>query len=179
MINFMRLKKIYFLISALVLIPGIISLIFFGLKPSIDFTGGTLWEVRFAESTASSQEPVVGIIREAFAEQELEIASIQPSGEDQFIIRAAPLSTEQHELLVVALGNKIGEFEEIRFETLGPTLGRELLFKAVLAVVLAALAILSYVAYRFKNLMYGVTAILAMFHDTFILLGTFSLLGHF
>ena len=177
MINLTRFRKIYFLISALVLIPGIISLIFFGLKPSIDFTGGTLWEVGIA--TSDKRQATSKEIEGVFAEQGLAVASIQPSGENQFIIRAVPLSTEQHELLVVALRNKIGEFEEIRFETLGPTLGRELLSKALLAVALAALAILSYVAYRFKNLMYGVTAILAMFHDTFVLLGTFSLLGHF
>lgn len=192
MVNFMRYRKVYFLISALVLVPGIISLIVFGLKPSIDFTGGTLWEMRFAESIASSQEPVVGIIRETFAEQDLGVASIQPSGENQFIIRTVPLSTEQHDSLLAGLKDKVGDrvkpdgtsdhaarIEEIRFETLGPTLGRELLLKAILAVALATLAILAYVAYRFKSLMYGVTAILAMFHDTFILLGTFSLLGHF
>lgn len=207
MISFMRLRKIYFLLSALVLVPGIISLIFFGLRPSIDFTGGTLWEVRFAESVASSREPVVGDsvksaeenpsglgsstrrveesadhaarIEAVFAEQGLEVASIHPSGENQFIIRTVPLSTEQHDQLLAALKDKVGETEEVRFETLGPTLGRELLFKAFLAIALAALAILSYVAYRFKNLMYGVTAILAMFHDTFVLLGIFSLLGYF
>lgn len=177
MINFMRFKKIYFLISALVLVPGIISLILFGLKPAIDFTGGTLWEIRLEVGGQKSE--VSGKIEEVFAEHELEIASLQPSGENQVIIRAAPLSTEQHDLLTFTLKEKVGEFETIRFETLGPTLGRELLLKALLAIVLAALAILGYIAYRFKNLMYGVAAILAMFHDTFILLGVFSLLGHF
>jgi len=179
MINFMRRKKIYFLLSALVLVPGIFSLVLFWLKPSIDFTGGTLWEVRFAESVVSSQEPVVEIIRETFTGQGLEIASIQASGEKQFIIRTVPLTTEQHKSLVATLKEKLGDFEEVRFETLGPKLGRELLFKAFFAVTLAALAILTYVAYRFKNLMYGVAAILAMFHDTFVLLGIFSLLGRF
>jgi len=177
MINFMRLKKLYFAISALVLVPGIISLILFGLKPSIDFTGGALWEIRVEKQNQEAK--ISEGIEAAFAEHELEIASLQPSGENQLIIRTVPLSTEQHDLLTSAIKDKVGEFETIRFETLGPTLGRELLLKALLAIVLAALAILGYTAYRFKNLMYGVTAIMAMFHDTFVLLGAFSLLGHF
>lgn len=176
MINFMRLKKIYFLLSALVLVPGILSLILFGLKPSIDFTGGTLWEIKVISDKG---EVISDGIEEVFSRQGLEVESIQPSGEKQFIIRTIPLTTEQHKSLVATLKEKIGDLEEVRFETLGPTLGRELLFKAFFAVTLAALAILTYVAYRFKNLMYGVTAILAMFHDTFVLLGIFSLLGRF
>ncbi len=175
MINFMRFKKVYFFLSALVLVPGLVSLTLFGLKPSIDFTGGTLWEIRFEDQEGD----VTGEIEAAFSEHGLGVASIQPSGESQFIIRAAPLDTEQHNLLVNTLKAKVGEFEDIRFETLGPTLGRELLFKAFLAIILASLAILGYVAYRFKNLMYGMSAILAMFHDSFILLGFFSLLGYF
>lgn len=177
MINFMRFKKIYFFLSALVLVPGLISLIIFGLKPSIDFTGGTLWEIRIEEKDRG--EDVTEEIEAAFVEHKFKVDSIQPSGEGQFIIRTVPLDTQQHDLLVNTLKAKIGEFEDIRFETLGPTLGRELLLKAFLAIILASLAILGYVAYRFKNLMYGMAAILAMFHDTFILLGVFSLLGHF
>jgi preprotein translocase subunit SecF len=176
-INFMRHRKLYFLISALVLVPGIISLLLFGLKPSIDFTGGTLWEVRVEISDQASD--ISGILEGIFTEQGLEVASVQPSGNSQFIVRTSPLSIEQHDQTLVGLEERLGEIEEIRFETLGPTLGRELLNKAFLAIGLAALAILGYVAYRFRDLMYGVTAILAMFHDTFVLLGIFSLLGHF
>ncbi len=178
--NFMRFRKIYFLISAAVLVPGILSLIFFGLKPSIDFSGGTLWEILFAEVAVGGQQSgVAGGIEEVFAAQSLEVASVQPSGDDQFIVRTVPLSTEQHEVLVAALRERFGEIEEIKFETLGPTLGREMLLKTLLAIVLAISIILAYVAYRFGDLMFGVTAILAMLHDSLILLGIFSLLGHF
>lgn len=190
MIDFMRYQKLYFLISALVLVPGIVSLLLFGLKPSIDFTGGTLWEVKLEPGDRSQPPPlagsrsaggsgVVGEIEEVFAEEELGVVSVQSSGENQFIIRTSPLNTEQHDQVLMGLEERLGEIEEVRFETLGPTLGRELLRKAFLAIGLAALVILGYIAYRFKNLMYGATAILAMFHDTFVLLGIFSLLGHF
>lgn len=174
MINFMRFKKIYFLISALVLVPGILSLIFFGLKPSIDFTGGTLWEVVLVEETGATEEAIEGFFQEVGL-----LAEVRASGENQYLIRTAPLEFGQRQFLSSELGRRFGELIEVRFETLGPRLGRELLEKALLAVVLATLAILLYVAYRFKNFAYGTVAILAMFHDTLVLLGIFSILGRF
>ncbi|GMR19293.1 MAG: protein translocase subunit SecF [Patescibacteria group bacterium] len=176
MINFMRRKWLYFLISSLAIVPGVLSLVFFGLNPSIDFTGGALWEVGLTEREKS--EGLEKVIEKVFQEKELS-AEVQVSGENQFIIRTVPLSTEQHGLLVTALKDKIGSFEEIRFETLGPRLGRELLRKALAAVALAMLAILAYVAYRFRNFAFGAVAILAMLHDTLVLLGVFSILGYF
>jgi len=177
--DFMRFRKIYFLISSLVLVPGVVSLILFGLKPSIDFTGGTLWEIKLEAGDRSQETGVAGEVEEIFAAQEVEVASVQPSGEDQFIIRGAPFSVEQHDLLLGALRDKFGEVEEVRFETLGPTMGRELLHKTFLGAALSLLAILAYVAFRFGDLMFGVAAVLGMLHDTFVLLGIFSLLGHF
>jgi preprotein translocase subunit SecF len=70
-------------------------------------------------------------------------------------------------------------FEELRFETVGPSIGPELVKKTVYAIVIAAGVILIWVAYQFKNFKFGVSAILAMFHDSFILIGTFSVLGRF
>ena len=69
--------------------------------------------------------------------------------------------------------------QEIRFETVGPTLGRELLIKTIIAIILAVGFILSYIAWRFKNTRFGVCAILALSHDVLVLLGAFSLMGHF
>ncbi|MDP1710321.1 MAG: protein translocase subunit SecF, partial [candidate division WWE3 bacterium] len=73
----------------------------------------------------------------------------------------------------------VGEFEELRFETLGPRLGSELLRKSAVAVALAILVLFSYIAYRFRHWLFGAAAILAVFHDTLVLLGVFSLLGYF
>ncbi|MBI4035117.1 MAG: protein translocase subunit SecF [Candidatus Chisholmbacteria bacterium] len=72
---------------------------------------------------------------------------------------------------------KMGEVEERRFETVGPTIGKELLIKTVTAVIVAAGAILVYVAYRFKSFKFGVCAVVAMVHDTIVVVGSFSLLG--
>lgn len=174
MINFMRYKWLYFLISALVIVPGLVSLLLFGLKPSIDFTGGTLWEVGLVGETGATEEAIEGIFQEVGL-----LAEVRASGENQYLIRTSPLEFSQRQLLLGELGRRFGELIEIRFETLGPRLGKELLEKALLAVVLATLAILLYVAYRFKNFAYGTVAILAMFHDTLVLLGVFSILGRF
>ena len=170
MINFMKYKLIYFLISLSVIGPGVFFLLTSGLKPSIDFTGGTLWEIRGEKEVES------GTLKEVFAAQDL-AAEVQSSGEKQFLIKTVPLEESQHVLLAEKLAEKAGEIEEIRYETLGPRLGAELLRKALLAVVLATAVILLYVAYRFKNLAYGAAAILAMLHDTLVLLGVFAILG--
>ena len=166
---------LFFLISLAVILPGLVSLISFGLRPSIDFTGGTLWEIQVANDQASSG---IGIVQSVFEAEKLPV-EIQTAAEDRLLIKTAVVDSSQKQTIAAALKERIGDFTEIRFETLGPRLGTELLRKAAFAVVLATLAILFYVAYRFKNLAYGATAILAMFHDTLVLFGVFSLLGHF
>jgi preprotein translocase subunit SecF len=175
MIDFMKYRLIYFVISALIIVPGIISLILFGLNPSIDFTGGALWEVRFEQSL---EEGAGSKIEEVFETEGLD-AEVQSSGENQFLIKTSPLDPQNHDLLANRLESSVGKFEEVRFETLGPRLGEELLRKALFAVLVAILVILAYIAYRFKHFAYGAVAILAMLHDSLVLLGVFSLLGHF
>lgn len=172
-INFMKYKLIYLAISSLVIIPGVISLFIWGLKPSIDFTGGSLWEIKFEKPTE------INTINKIFQEQNLEHLPIQVSGNNQFLIRMAPISEEEKNRAKQRLADNFGVVDEIRFETVGPTLGKELLIKTLTGVILAAIAILSYVGWRFKDKMYGVCAVIAMFHDSLVLLGTFSLLGHF
>lgn len=172
--NWMRFKWFYFFVSAIVLVPGLISLVLFGLKPAIDFTGGSLLELRI------EKEFDVKKLEELISEKGFEILSVQSSGENQILIRLQPIGKEQVEEIKLVIEEKTGQTsEEVRFETVGPTLGRELIKKTIWAIVLAAGFILAYVAWRFRDVKFGVCAILAMFHDTFILLGSFSLLGHF
>lgn len=183
--NFMRYKKIYFLISAAVILPGIFSLVRWGLKPSIDFTGGTVWEIQYtanAENTekfAEDAEIKTGDLQKILEEKGVEVITIEEKPEEHFILRLKPIDEVKKEELVTALRENFKNFTEIRYELVGPTMGRELLVKTITGVVLAAGLILFYVGWRFKDKMYGICAILAMFHDTLILLGSFSLLGHF
>ncbi|MEN8253531.1 MAG: protein translocase subunit SecF [Patescibacteria group bacterium] len=164
----MRFKNIYFAISLLFLVPGIISLAVFGLKPSIDFTGGSLMELKINDFDS-----------EINLEDLIEISSVQKSGENQYLIRSSEISNEEKDQVLEKLSENYEEVEELRFETVGPTLGRELLEKTLTAVVLVAGLITLYVWKQFDEIKYGICAILAMFHDSLILLGTFSLLGHF
>lgn len=174
--NFIRFKWLYFLISALVLIPGVFSLIFWGLKPSIDFTGGSLLELKFEDMPASQDSSGMKSI---FEEKGIGVSSIRSSGENTYLFRMKQIDKNKSEEVQEALSEKFGKVEEVRFETVGPTLGRELLIRTAVAIILAAGFILFYVALRFGDKKYGICAILAMFHDTLILLGVFSLLGHF
>jgi len=173
--NWMRFKWLYFLISTLIIIPGIYSLIRWGLRPSIDFAGGTLLEYKISQQLEKGKlEEVVKKV------PEIELYSLQQTSQNTYLFRLAPLDKTKAE----EIKNKIEkEFnvgvEEVRFETTGPVLGGELLRKTVIGILLAAGFILLYVAWRFKDKKFGICAILAMFHDSLVLLGTFSLLGHF
>lgn len=171
----MKYKWLYFLISALVIIPGVFSLVKWGLKPSIDFTGGTLLELEFKEASDTQNA-----IRETLNELKIEYSSVQSSGEKRVLIKTKPIDREEKEKILTELEKKTKEKPtELRFDTVGPTLGKELVQKTILAIFLAAGFILLWVWKQFKNPMFGICAILAMFHDSLVLLGLFSLLGHF
>lgn len=172
----MKFKSLYFGISLFFLIPGIVSLLLFGLKPAIDFTGGSLLEVKVvAESQPDfSRQNVESLIGEFY-----QVSSIQKSGDNQIIIRGKQTSNQNKDLAVALLQENWGNVTALRFEAVGPTLGKELLIKTLTAVVIVSSMITLYVAWRFSELKYGVCAVLAMFHDSLILLGSFSLLGHF
>ncbi|PIV00796.1 protein translocase subunit SecF [Candidatus Shapirobacteria bacterium CG03_land_8_20_14_0_80_39_12] len=174
--KFMRLKWLYFLISGIVILPGLFSLIFWGLKPSIDFTGGTLLELQFTKAANNNK----GMVEETMKELNLDISSIQSSGENRILIKTKPISREDVSSIIGTLAKKVDEKPtELQFDTVGPVLGKELIRKTIIGILLASSFILLYVWRQFRDPMFGVSAILAMFHDSLVLLGIFSLLGHF
>jgi len=157
-------------------LPGVFSLIKWGLRPSIDFTGGTLLELEFTQAIGDKQK----VISEALNELEIEYSSIQLSGEKRILIKAKPITREDVSSIIGTVAEKAGEkLSELRFDTVGPILGKELIKKTIIAILLAAGFIMLYVWKQFKEPMFGVCAIAAMFHDSLVLLGIFSLLGHF
>lgn len=171
MIRFSKYLRVYALISALVLIPGIVSLLRYGLKPSIDFTGGTLVEFSLAGTSS-------GTVAGAADEAGLGAVSVQSSPGDTYLVRARPDATGSVENFIARLENISSASAVIlRNEMVGPTLGRELLGKTVTAALIAVCGILLYVAYAFKNFRYGVSAVIALLHDVLVVFGTFSLLG--
>lgn len=164
--KWMRYRSFYFGLSLLIIVPGIVAMGLWGFKPAIDFTGGSLAEVKVeADETR---------IREVAGEEGIVLSSVQTS-EDGVLLRMEVIDQQRWD----GFKGKLGSVEERRFETVGPTLGKELLVKTVTAIALAAGLILLYIAYRFRSMKFGICAVTAMLHDTLVLLGSFSLLGHF
>jgi len=179
MYNIIDKYKIFLAISGTLIFVSIISLILFGLKPGIDFTGGTLMEIRWQE-----KHPPLEEVKNSIKDFNLK-ETIQPVDEKTLILRFKEIDEETHQKIL----EKLNHPEEIRFESIGPIIGKELILKARWATVLAILAILLYIAWSFRRLSkivgkgeswrYSLGAILALIHDLLIILGTFALLGHF
>jgi preprotein translocase subunit SecF len=175
MINFIRFKKYYFIFSATLVLISLTSLAVWRVKPSIDFTGGSLFVVKI--DNVQNNDDIKNIVQgiEGF-----EINSIQKQNDsNEFFIKSKAIDDAKKNEVVAKLEEKFGKIEISRFETVGPVLGSELLFKTFVAVLIAASFILFYVARQFKDRAFGISAILAMFHDTLILFGAFSLFGKF
>lgn len=173
MINFMRHRNLYFLISLLVILPGLFSLAKYRLQPGIDFTGGSLLEIKIDSAEEIGIQKIKDQTSDVF-----EFSSIQTSGEKQYLFRGKELDNQTKDHLLSRL-DQLGPVEVLRFETVGPILGQELLQKTLLAAAIVATFITLFVWRQFSQLKYGVCAILAMIHDSLVLLGSFSLLGHF
>ncbi len=172
-VNFMKYKWVYFAISFLVLIPGIFSLIKYGMRLSIDFTGGTLLEIQTSAKNFS----------EIATNQNLELSSTQSSADNTYLLRFKKLDKDQNEKFKSALGKDI---VEKRYESVGPVVGAEMTKKALMAVVLASLFIVIYIAWSFRQVpkpysswKFGVSAVVALLHDALVVLGLFSIFGHF
>jgi preprotein translocase subunit SecF len=165
--NWLRIKPLYGAISALILIPGLWSLLTFGLKPAVDFTGGS------RISFSSSEEQLEEAIRE-----ELPGAALMIEGETLTVETATMTQTDLDELTLRLMDRGLPN-EVQSFFTVGPSAGALLLRQTLLASALAAGAILLYISMAFKSVKYGLCAVAAMSHDSLVLLGVFSLLGRF
>ncbi len=176
--NLMRYQKLFFTISLFFLIPGFLSLVFVGLKPAIDFTGGSLLELQFADQENGLSQEQVTEIRDILRE-EYDFSVVQSAGGDRLVLKGKELDNQQKDELISDLSALYGQVGILRFETVGPILGKELIQKTIVAVIVVATVITLYVWRQFKDLKYGICAILAMLHDSLFLLGSFSLLGFF
>jgi preprotein translocase subunit SecF len=175
-------KKWWFIISGIVILPGILSLIFWGLNFGIDFKGGTLYEVR----TKKSEVRQIDEIKETLKPLNLPDLTVVSTGSSSFLLKTGPIEKETVDKIKEVLAAKFGETEEIRYETVGPVVGTDLKRKAIWAVSLACFFIILYIAWAFRSVpkpqssfKFGLCAIIALVHDILVVLGTFSILGHF
>jgi len=176
MIDFMKFKSTYFFISSVLVLTALASIFVWGLKPAIDFTGGALIEVSISDENVSSDD----LSQYATNIESVDVSSVQKIQDtNNYVLRTNTIDENKKAEILSEFKNNYSNVVEVRFETVGPTLGRELLIKTGVAIFLASILILFYVARQFKDRIYGVSAILAMFHDTLILIGAFAIFGHF
>jgi preprotein translocase subunit SecF len=173
-------RKLWFTISLLVIVPGLISLIFSGLKLGIDFTGGTLWELQFSQPATAAD------VEAALYGSGLEHVIVQRSGpasDETFLIRMPEVQegSARKAELAAALESHVGPFTELEYSTVGGAVSTQIRNRAIVAVAIASIGILLYIAYAFRNtqnpLLYGTSALVAMLHDVLVVVGIFSILG--
>ncbi len=172
--DWMKYRKIYFAISGIVIAAGIVSMIFWRFKIGVDFVGGTVAEYRFDGDISTEG------ISKALSDKELNVFSIQETSERTYIFRLPALDEEgkkKFEEMVNTFTENKGE--QLRFESVGPSIGPELVKKTIYALLISAVGILLWVAYQFKSIKFGASAVLAMLHDTLVVLGLYSILSHF
>lgn len=180
MIDIVGKRYLFFGLSLLVIVPGMLALLVWGLPVGIDFSGGSLLELRSPSGTLPSTEDVVG----EYAKVGVADPVVQSSGTDGLLIRSQTMSDAVKGEIVTALNELTGaEVVVQRFESVGPAVGAEVAQRAALAVGLAALGILIYISYAFRRVehafRYGVAAIIAMLHDVLVVIGIEAILGHF
>jgi preprotein translocase subunit SecF len=193
--SIVRHRYIWFLVSLLIIIPGLVFLLMpgGGLHPSIDFSGGALWEFQFPNRQAA--ELHTDDIARLFAQQGFEEAKVQLSevtvqGKTlpAALVRTKPLDPntgeEQQRSVLAALQEKYGPAtRREQVQSVGATVSQESTRSAVIAVIGASIAILVYLTLAFRRaphpIRYGVCAILAMLHDVLVVLGVAAILGYF
>lgn len=178
-------RRYYYIFSGALCLISILALIAWGLKPGLDFTGGSLLEVSF-----SGARPQVSEIQAVLAPLGLGEAVVQPANDQDVILKFQSVSEEKHQEILSAISGKFtaenNAVKENRFDSIGPVIGKELLQKSWLMMLIASLAIIAYIGYAFRKVSkplaswkYGVSAVIALIHDLLIVTGLFSILGHF
>jgi len=190
--NIIKYKYWYLAISALLIIPGLISLGLFGLKTSIDFTGGSVLKFSRTEGAWDTK-----VVQQVFDSKNIQVTQVLTDGDGKTVtIRTKPIASRENEEIKLALGVTAVPQEESEdptavgiiqtsFETVGSSIGAETARNSLLALGVACFGVVLYITYAFRNipkpysgLRFGVSAILAMIHDVVIVTGIFSILGH-
>ena len=178
--NLIGKRYLYFLISLIVIIPGIIGLILWGLPLSIDFTGGSMLEVKFESGKLPEPAQVIAL----YEDMGFKDARVQTTSDSSLIIRTRDMDGETNTKIVNEMQSRFSDTLTIlRFDSVGPSIGKEVTTSAAIAVALAAIGILIYIWFAFRKIpnshRYGIAAITAMLHDVLVVLGVQTFLSHF
>lgn len=178
--NIVGKRKIWFVISVILILPGTIALILWGLKPGIDFTGGQ--EIEVAGEVSQSE------LSDIISKTGVKEITVTTSGSDRLVARFSDKEVENPENVRQNIKTLLAEknLTETAYSSVGPSVSRDITRNALFGVGLASIAILLYIAFAFRNTpppvspwSFGATAIIALLHDALFLLGIFAILGHF
>ncbi len=180
MTKLMDKKWWFFILSLVIILPGLVSLAFYRLRLGIDFVGGAQLEYEF-------EKPVdFEVIKQTFTQNGVEVSSVTTSGQNSYIIKTKPVGEKTITQIKSQLQDKFGKVQDVRVENVGPIIGSETTKKAFIAVVVASVMIVLYLALAFRKVprpaspwRFGVTAVAALLHDVLLVVGVFSILGHF
>ncbi len=178
MIRFSKFTWLYLIISCIVIGSGLYSIVRWGYTISIDFTGGT--EVSYKVDQSAKASLTKAVVEKAIKEAKGEYQSYDLRNDGTLIIRANNIDEKAEVVLREALATSASSpLTLLRLNTVGPVIGKEALQKTLIAVALGILAILGYIFYAFRRMSFAVAAVVALVHDVLVVLGTYSLLGHF
>lgn len=168
-------RKIWYAISSVLIIASLFFMVTRGFNMGIDFTGGTIIDLRFEKAVN------INDVRAVLNEYNLSNSTIQLSGEsssstesENVMIRTVDLEEQERKEVMAALTDKLGAYQVLREEKVGATMGTELIMNAVYATIISWLLIIAYVSYRFE-FKFGISAVLGLAHNVIIVLGAFAL----
>ena len=176
--NILGKRYIFFGLSLILIVPGLIILFTGGLPLSIDFTGGSLLEVSFANA-----KPAPADIIALYEEANIKDAQVQTSETGSYIIRSEFLEDSVRDGILTAMADKIGEPTVVQFDSVGPSIGQQVTSRAAMAVAVAAILVVVFIAWSFRGVQnafrYGISAILAMLHDVALIFSITAMGGLF
>ena len=168
-------RKIWYAISSLLIIASLFFMVTRGFNMGIDFTGGTIMDLRFEKAVN------INDVRAVLNEYNLSNSTIQLSGEsssstesENVMIRTVDLEEQERKEVMAGLTDKLGAYQVLREEKVGATMGTELIMNAIYATIISWLLIIAYVSYRFE-FKFGISAVLGLVHNVIIVLGAFAL----
>ncbi|RLD04173.1 MAG: protein translocase subunit SecF [Chloroflexi bacterium] len=176
--NLLKRRYFFFALSLLIILPGLIVLATGGISLSIDFTGGSLLEVTFAEGTPLPEEVLA-----VYDEANIKDPQVQTTDAGSIVIRSEFLDNEKRDAVLGSLEEEFGEVTVLRFDSVGPSIGDQVTSRAAMAVSVSSFLVLLFIAWSFRSIKngyrYGISAIFAMLHDVAIIFSITALGGLF